>query len=138
MVAGDEKRSGVSRIALTELPGRPCPIAAALEVVGERWSLLIIRELLLGSTRFSDIVAGTGGPRDRITARLRALEKAGVIRRTAYQSAPQRFDYHLTESGHALRPILEDLIEWGLEHAVRPSDAARYRRRTARRPERMT
>ncbi len=75
----------MSTVTLAELPGRPCPIAAALELVGERWALLVIRELALGNTRFGDIVRGTGAPRDRIAARLKALEEAGVICRSAYQ-----------------------------------------------------
>ena len=73
---------------LGSLPGRPCPIAAALELVGERWALLVVREIALGATHFSDIVRGTGAPRDRIAARLKALEGAGVVVRTPYQSAP--------------------------------------------------
>ncbi|MDT5196020.1 MAG: hypothetical protein QOH20_2774, partial [Mycobacterium sp.] len=73
---------------LADLPGRPCPIAAALEVVGERWALLVVREIALGATRFSDIVRGTGAPRDRIAARLKTLTSAGVITRVPYQSAP--------------------------------------------------
>ena len=67
---------------LAELPGRPCPIAAALELVGERWALLVVREIALGATRFGDIIAGTGAPRDRIAARLKALE--------ARASSPER------------------------------------------------
>ena len=90
-------------ITLADLPGRPCPIAASLELVGERWSLLVVRELSLGFHRFTDIVAGTGAPRDRIAARLKALVEAGVVERRQYQSGPDRFEYHLTESGRALR-----------------------------------
>ena len=66
------------RKSLAELPGRPCPIAASLEVVGERWALLVVREIALGSSRFTDIVRGTGAPRDRIAARLKVLEEAGA------------------------------------------------------------
>lgn len=108
-----------------ELSGRPCPIAAALELVGQRWALLIVRELMLGATRFEDIVAGTGAPRDRVAARLKALERAGVIQRIRYQSAPPRFDYRLTGSGDALRPVLRALLAWGRDHAVCPSDPRR-------------
>jgi len=122
----------MTTVTLADLPGRPCPIAASLDVVGERWSLLVVRELSLGRTRFSDIVDGTGAPRDRIAARLKALEDAGVIRRTAYQSAPPRFDYQLTESGRALIPILDALLAWGLDHAVSPNDPYRDRHRRAR------
>jgi len=118
----------VTVVKLADLPGRPCPIAASLELVGERWALLIVRELSLGTTRFSDIVSGTGAPRDRVAARLKALEEAGVLRRTAYQTAPPRFDYQLTESGWALVPVLDTLLAWGLDHAVSPGDPDRQRR----------
>lgn len=111
-----------STISLADLPGRPCPIAASLELVGERWALLVVREIALGSTRFGDIVRGTGAPRDRIAARLKALEAGGVIGRTAYQERPERFEYHLTESGRDLLPVLDALIDWGATHAVAPDD----------------
>lgn len=113
---------------LAELPGRPCPIAAALELVGERWALLVVREIALGATRFSDIVAGTGAPRDRIAARLKALESAAVIARTPYHEGPVRYEYRLTESGEALVPVLDALLEWGKRHAVAPDDPDRQRR----------
>jgi DNA-binding HxlR family transcriptional regulator len=60
---------------------RRCSVAAALDVVGEKWSLLVVRELVLGSRRFNDIAANTGAPRDILTARLRRLEELGVIER---------------------------------------------------------
>ena len=78
----------MTTIPLADLPGRPCPIAAALALVGERWALLVVREIALGATRFSDIVAGTGAPRDRIAARLKALESAGVVARSAVPRRP--------------------------------------------------
>ncbi len=109
-------------VALADLAGRPCPIAAALELVGERWALLVIREIALGSSRFCDIVAGTGAPRDRIAARLKALESAGVISRVP---APPHHQYHLTASGRDLMPVLEALLAWGQEHAVSPDDPQR-------------
>src|SRR6185312_4010275 len=110
-----------------ELPGRPCPIAAALELVGERWALLVVRELALGASRFTDIVAGTGAPRDRIAARLKALESAGVIARTVYHQGPVRYEYRLTESGDALVPVLDALLDWGKRHAVATDDPDRQR-----------
>jgi DNA-binding HxlR family transcriptional regulator len=116
-------------VALADLPGRPCPIAAALDVVGERWALLIVRELALGNSRFQDIVRGTGAPRDRVAARIKALDEAGVIRRVPYQTSPPRFDYQLTASGRALLPVLDALLAWGLDHAVGPSDPDRDRYR---------
>ncbi len=114
-------------VALAELPGRPCPIAAALELVGERWALLIVRELALGNSRFEDIVRGTGAPRDRVAARLKALDAAGVIQRVRYRAAPPRYDYQLTDSGRALLPVLDALLVWGLDHAIRPGDPDRDR-----------
>ncbi len=113
---------------LAELPGRPCPIAAALGLVGERWALLVIREIALGATRFGDIVAGTGAPRDRIAARLRALESAGIVARTPYHDGPVRYEYRLTESGDALMPVLDALLDWGRHHAVASDDPDRQRR----------
>jgi DNA-binding HxlR family transcriptional regulator len=118
----------MSTVPLAELPGRPCPIAASLELVGERWALLVVREIALGSTRFGDIVRGTGAPRDRIAARLKALEAAGVIGRTAYQERPERFDYHLTESGQDLLSVLDALLAWGDKHAVASDDPKRLKR----------
>ncbi|OBG95464.1 HxlR family transcriptional regulator [Mycobacterium sp. E136] len=120
--------STITTVPLAELPGRPCPIAAALELVGERWALLVVREIALGATRFSDIVRGTGAPRDRIAARLRALEQAGVVARSRYQDAPERHEYRLTDSGRALLPVLDALLAWGQAHAVSEFDPDRQRR----------
>ena len=114
-------------LPLADLPGRPCPIAAALELVGERWALLVVREIALGATHFTDIVRGTGAPRDRIAARLRALEQAGVVVRAQYQYASPRYEYRLTESGEALIPVLDALLEWGKVHAVSLDDPDRQR-----------
>ena len=110
---------------LAGLAGRPCPIAAAMEVVGEKWSLLIVREIALGANRFGAIVAGTGAPRDRIAARLKTLEAAGVIARTAYQDHPPRDEYGLTASGRDLLPVLDALLAWGADHAVAADDPLR-------------
>jgi DNA-binding HxlR family transcriptional regulator len=114
-------------VTLADLPGRPCPIAAALEVVGERWALLIVRELMLGNSRFEDIVRGTGAPRDRVAARLKALDEAGLIRRVRYRVAPPRFDYQLTDSGRALLPVLDALLAWGFDYATSPGGPDRNR-----------
>jgi DNA-binding HxlR family transcriptional regulator len=110
---------------LAALPGRPCPIAAALEVVGEKWALLTIREIALGAHRFGEIVTGTGAPRDRIAARLKTLESAGVVTRTPYQDHPRRDEYHLTDSGRGLIPTLDALLAWGRDNAVALEDPLR-------------
>jgi len=118
----------VTTAPLATLPGRPCPIAAALDLVGERWALLVVREIALGANRFGTIVRGTGAPRDRIAARLKALEHAGVVVRVPYQTHPPRDEYRLTESGHALLPVLDALLDWGKTYAVDADDPDRQRR----------
>jgi len=103
---------------VSDLPGRFCSIAAALEVVGDRWSLLAVREVSLGHHRFSEILEGTGAPRDRLSARLKALVEAGVLERRQYSDTPPRSDYHLTRAGTDLLPVLRSLMAWGDRWAV--------------------
>jgi DNA-binding HxlR family transcriptional regulator len=92
--------------------GQFCPVAKAMEVLDERWTLLIVRELLLGSTRFNEVRRGV--PRMSpalLSKRLRALERAGVVRRTEEGG---RSSYALTPSGQELRPIVDALGAWGV------------------------
>ena len=98
---------------LDELPGRRCSIAGALDVVGDRWALLVVREVSLGNSRFSDILRDTGAPRERLSARLAALVEAGVLERRQYSDAPPRWGYHLTAAGRDLVPVLQALLQWG-------------------------
>jgi DNA-binding HxlR family transcriptional regulator len=97
---------------------RLCPIADALAVVGDRWSLLALRELFLDVTRFNDIQANTGAPRASLIARLRDLEAAGLVERRRYCERPPRDDYVLTAAGRDLAPVLGALREWGETHAT--------------------
>lgn len=96
---------------------RVCPIADALEVVGERWSLLVLREINLGVRRFKDIQVNTGAPRETLVLRLRKLEEAGVIERRRYCDHPPRDEYFLTEAGQEIAPVLAALHAWGERHA---------------------
>lgn len=99
-----------------------CPVGAALNVIGERWSLLIVRDLLLGPRRYSELQSGLGGiGTDILAARLRTLQEQGVVRQIG-EGRGQR--YELTESGQALRPVLAELGRWGAERAQLPSDAS--------------
>jgi DNA-binding HxlR family transcriptional regulator len=101
-------------------PGvRQCRIADALDVVGERWALLIIRELLWGNHRFGAIAERTGAPRDILSARLKRLTEAGLIETRQYNAHPPRNEYHLTERGRALQPVLLTLEEWSSANLVR-------------------
>jgi DNA-binding HxlR family transcriptional regulator len=107
-----------------DLPGRPCSVAAALNLVGEKWALLAVREIGFGNKRFDAIARNTGAPRDRLAARLRALETAGVITRRQYSAHPPRYEYELTESGRDLRLVLQALRAWGDKWAVDTPPAA--------------
>ena len=78
---------------------RICSAARALEVVGDRWALLVLREAFLGDHRFDEMQRRTGAPRDILAARLKKLVAAGVLERRLYQERPPRYEYHLTEAG---------------------------------------
>jgi DNA-binding HxlR family transcriptional regulator len=99
-------------------PPVECSIANALAVVGERWSLLVLREVLLGNVRFESIAANTGASRDILAARLRTLVDAGVLEKRLYDEHPRRYEYLPTTSGRALRPILLALMQWGDEYVT--------------------
>ncbi|RYJ25778.1 HxlR-family transcriptional regulator [Streptomyces sp. L-9-10] len=106
---------------------RVCPIADALEIIGERWSLLVLREIGFDVHRFKDIQVNTGAPRETLALRLRKLEEAGVIERRRYSERPPRDEYLLTAAGQDLLPTLAALRAWGERHASpvrRPSAAA--------------
>lgn len=92
---------------------RQCSIANALAVVGERWSLLAIREIFFGNRRFDEIARHTGASRDILAARLKSLVAAGVLEKRQYEAHPPRYEYTLTEAGHALQPVLLTLMDWG-------------------------
>ncbi|HEX4830134.1 MAG TPA: helix-turn-helix domain-containing protein [Trebonia sp.] len=100
-------------------PGvRPCSVAAALEVLGERWSLLAVREIGYGVHQFSRIAAYTGASHDKLADRLRKLEGAGIVERRQYSERPPRWEYHLTQAGRELFPVMLALREWGDKWAV--------------------
>jgi DNA-binding HxlR family transcriptional regulator len=93
-----------------------CSVADALEVVGERWTLLIVRELLLGVHRFDEIQRDLGIARNVLQTRLGDLVDQSLVSRTPYQSNPPRYDYRLTEVGLELWPVVVSLMQWGDRH----------------------
>jgi DNA-binding HxlR family transcriptional regulator len=95
---------------------RPCSIARTLDIVGEKWALLAIREVFLGNRKFDEMVHRTGAPRDTLAARLRTLVGAGILERQQYSQRPARFEYRLTEAGRDLYPVIVTLMRWGDEH----------------------
>jgi DNA-binding HxlR family transcriptional regulator len=108
----------LERMAQAKLARRPCPIEAALEIVGERWSLLAVREMSYGVHTFARIAGFTGAPRDILADRLRKLEASGVVERRQYSEHPPRYEYHLTEAGRDLLPVTLALWQWGNRWAV--------------------
>ncbi len=104
---------------------RVCAIADAMELVGDRWTLLTIRELGFGVTRFNEIQMNTGAPRASLAARLRELEDAGLVERRRYSSHPPRDEYVLTPAGRDLDPVMRELLACGERHAgARPTAEA--------------
>jgi DNA-binding HxlR family transcriptional regulator len=95
---------------------RPCSIADTLGVIGEKYSLLVLREIFFGVRRFDAIARNIGAPRDVLAARLRHLVEAGVLEKVPYSERPPRFDYRLTAAGRELRPVLLMLMDWGDRH----------------------
>ena len=95
--------------------GQRCPVARALDVIGEKWSLLILRDLTRkGALRFQALEAGLPGVApNTLSARLKALEAQGVIATRLYEQHPPRYEYYLTDKGEALRPVLQSLRTWG-------------------------
>ncbi|WP_386176636.1 winged helix-turn-helix transcriptional regulator [Sulfitobacter sp. R86518] len=99
-----------------ELQNESCPVARGLSVVGDRWTMLVLRDCFLGIRRFEKMQDRLGITRHVLADRLRKLEGAGVLRREAYQERPVRHEYRLTERGKALYPMLVSLIDWANAH----------------------
>jgi DNA-binding HxlR family transcriptional regulator len=98
--------------------GQSCSIAGALDVVGERWSLLIVRDVLLGLRRFEQMQENLGIARNVLQKRLARLVEEGVLERRRYQERPARCEYLLTEKGLDLWPTIVALMKWGDRHAA--------------------
>ena len=101
-----------------------CPVARGLSVIGDRWTMLVLRDCFLGIRRFEQIQERLGITRHVLADRLRKLEAAGVLRREPYQERPVRHEYRLTERGKALYPVLVSVIEWANEHVPPPVESS--------------
>ncbi len=102
-----------------------CSIARSLEVVGERWSLLILRSVMLGVRRFDDLLEELGITRSVLTTRLQRLADEGVLKRVPYQERPTRYEYRATAKGRELFPVITHLLRWGDAHYPEPTGAPR-------------
>ena len=97
----------------SEIGDQRCSVARTLSVIGERWTLLVLREAFLRTRRFDDFQRLTGAPRPILADRLRTLVEQGILERRPYGSHPDRFEYRLTEKGLDLYPVIVSLMEWG-------------------------
>ena len=100
-----------------------CPIERTLNVIGGKWVILIIRELIQGKKRFSELENELGASSKMISQRLKELEKNGIVRRTVIPDVPPKVEYTLTEKGESLNKILDAMAEWGLRYEC-PEDSA--------------
>ncbi len=103
-----------------DYPDQNCSIARTLEIVGERWSLLVLRNVFLGVHRFDALQRDLGVARNILAARLERLVGEGILEKAPYQERPPRHEYRLTEKGLDLWPIFVELLRWGDRHAAGP------------------
>ncbi|HET6569847.1 MAG TPA: helix-turn-helix domain-containing protein [Rhodothermales bacterium] len=105
------------RAKVEGFPRSRCPIANTLDLVGDKWSLLVVRDMLHGKATYGELLASPEGiPTNILADRLRRLEAAGVIARSAYQEHPVRYAYQLTSKGTALGDVLLAVVRWGKAH----------------------
>jgi DNA-binding HxlR family transcriptional regulator len=112
----DAKRKSVAKKTNQTIARRsPCPIACSLDIMGDRWTLLIIRDLFLGRSRFRDFTASPEGiPTNILSDRLERLLQHDIVKQIPAEDGTKRFAYLLTEKGNALRPVLAAMRDWGL------------------------
>jgi DNA-binding HxlR family transcriptional regulator len=96
-----------------------CPVARTLDLIGERWTILVLRDLFLhGPRRYQDFQESLAGVApNTLSARLKSMEARGLIERKLYSEHPPRLEYHLTDKGRSLGPVMKALREWGKAHA---------------------
>jgi len=101
-----------------ELEEEPCSVARTVAVIGDRWSLLILRECFLRKRRFEAFQSSLGITRHLLAERLKKLVRLGVLRRIPYQESPKRYEYILTQKGLDLYPVIMSIVHWGDTHMV--------------------
>lgn len=101
--------------AKKELPA--CPVETTLTLIGDKWKVLILRDLMPGTKRFGELKKSVGTVSQKVlTAQLRAMEETGLVHREVYAEVPPRVEYSLTELGKSLKPILDSMWAWGEEY----------------------
>ncbi len=112
--------TSVGAVERKSFAGMDCSVAQCLEIVGEWWSLLIVRDAFLGVTRFDQFQERLGISRNVLNQRLNRLVEAGVMHRVPYSDHPPRHDYKLTDKGRDLWPVINSMRQWG-DHYAAPS-----------------
>ncbi len=94
-----------------------CPVELTLTLIGDKWKVLILRDLMNGTKRFGELKKSIGHVTQKVlTAQLRDMEAKGLLIRTVYAQVPPRVEYTLTETGYSLKPILDAMMSWGIEY----------------------
>lgn len=106
--------------AVKELPD--CPVETTLTLIGDKWKVLILRDLMPGTKRFGELKRSVGNVSQKVlTAQLRAMEKSGLLTRKVYAEVPPGVEYTLTETGYSLKPILDAMWDWGESYKAKNS-----------------
>ena len=111
----------------SEIDTIPCPVAQAMAIIGDSWTILILRDALRGATKFDEFQRATGASRAIVADRLAHLVKHKVFERVQYEDHPPRFAYRLTSRGRALQPVLMTMAHWSEEHISKQVRPARRR-----------
>jgi DNA-binding HxlR family transcriptional regulator len=115
-------RNGDNRVKRKSLSGDRCPVARSLDIIGDWWALLIVRDALSGVTRFNDFGRSLGAAKNSLSTRLKTLVEQGILENRAASDGSAYQEYVLTPKGRALAPVLISLAQWGTKHAFRPGD----------------
>ncbi|MBL4638382.1 MAG: helix-turn-helix transcriptional regulator [Proteobacteria bacterium] len=104
-----------------------CPIACSLDIIGDKWTLLVVRDLFFGKTKFKELQESAENiPTNILANRLKQLEKAGMVVKTPYQDRPVRYQYHLTETGKSLESVVKAIVQWGEQQFVNTSRSGAF------------
>jgi DNA-binding HxlR family transcriptional regulator len=114
----------------SEIDRVPCPVAQAMVVIGDSWTVLILRDALRGASKFDEFQRAIGASRAIVADRLAHLVKHGVMERVQYEEHPPRYAYHLTARGRALQPVLMMMAHWSETHVDKPLRKAGRRHTT--------
>lgn len=94
-----------------------CPVETTLMLIGDKWKVLILRDLINGTKRFGELKKSIGSVSQKVlTSQLRDMEEKGLVNRKVYAEVPPRVEYSLTETGHSLKPVLDAMSDWGKEY----------------------